>query len=461
MNDHFLWGSSISGGQCEGGYSSRGETVVDIMPQGKGIRFQYLNDPGKYLDHPDEWYPSRNGVEFYEHYKEDIALYAEMGFKALRFSVLWPRIFPTGEEENPSEEGLQFYDNVINELLKYHIEPVITTIHFDMPLWVVTKYNGFYNRETVDVYRKYVQTIVDRYADRVKYWISFCEINVMNHALYMVGGTIVPEGKDRNEVLLQCAYNKLLANASLVQICHDFDPAIKAGCEIAGAPVYTLHSSPEDYLLKLQEDRMNFRYGDVMAKGKIPFYFRKDLEKAGIEIRPEDEAFLAQNTLDFIAPSYYKSNLVSSEGTRTNPYLQETAFGWSIDPQGMRITLNELYERYEKPILIVENGLGTYDTVTDGKICDDYRIDYLKQHIAQVKKAVEEDGVDVIGYLTWAAMDVVSTSEGMMSKRYGFIYVDLDDQGNGTYARSRKKSFFWYKKVIASDGGDLENDIEY
>ena len=461
MNDHFLWGSSISGGQCEGGYSSRGETVVDIMPQGKGIRFQYLNDPGKYLDHPDEWYPSRNGVEFYEHYKEDIALYAEMGFKALRFSVLWSRIFPTGEEENPSEEGLQFYDNVINELLKYHIEPVITTIHFDMPLWVVTKYNGFYNRETVDVYRKYVQTIVDRYADRVKYWISFCEINVMNHALYMVGGTIVPEGKDRNEVLLQCAYNKLLANASMVQICHDFDPAIKAGCEIAGAPVYTLHSSPEDYLLKLQEDRMNFRYGDVMAKGKIPFYFRKDLEKAGIEIRPEDEAYLAQNTLDFIAPSYYKSNLVSSEGTRTNPYLQETAFGWSIDPQGMRITLNELYERYEKPILIVENGLGTYDTVTDGKICDDYRIDYLKQHIAQVKKAVEEDGVDVIGYLTWAAMDVVSTSEGMMSKRYGFIYVDLDDRGNGTYARSRKKSFFWYKKVIASDGDDLENDIEY
>ncbi len=453
MKEGFLWGSSISGGQCEGGYDSRGETVVDIMPQGKGIRFQYLNDPGRYLNHPDEWYPSRNGVEFYSHYKEDIALYAEMGFKALRFSVLWSRIFPEGPDQ-VNGEGLQFYDNVIDELKKYNIEPVITTIHFDMPLWVVTEYNGFYNREVIELYRNYVQTIVSRYGSRVRYWISFCEINVMNHALYMVGGTIVPAGRNREEVLLQTAYNKLLANAAFVQVCHE--NGLLAGCEIAGAPVYTHHATAEDYLLKMKADRDNYRYGDVMVKGKIPFFFRKELEENGITIRREDEALLAANTLDFIAPSYYRSNFVSSEGTGVNPLLEVTAFGWTIDPQGLRITLNELYERYEKPILIVENGLGTYDTVeADGSVHDDYRIDYLRRHIEQLEKAVEEDGVDVIGYLTWAAMDVVSTSEGMMSKRYGFIYVDLDDQGNGTYARSRKDSFFWYQNVIRTDGKEL------
>lgn len=453
MKDGFLWGSSISGGQCEGGYSSRGETVVDIMPQGKGTRFQYLNDPGKYLDHPDEWYPSRNGVEFYEHYREDIALYAEMGFKALRFSVLWSRIFPDGPDQI-SEDGLRFYDNVINELKKYDIEPIITTIHFDMPLWLVTKYNGFYNQESIDLYRRYAETIVSRYGDRVRYWISFCEINVMNHALYMVGGAIVPEGKSREEVLLQTAYHKLLANAVLVQLCHE--RGLLAGCEIAGAPVYAHHAKAEDYLLKMKANRDNFRYGDVMVRGRIPFFFRRDLEKNGIVIREEDEAFLSANTLDFIAPSYYRSNFVSSEGIRVNPLLEVTAFGWTIDPQGFRITLNELYERYEKPILVVENGLGTYDKVEeDNSIHDQYRIDYLRRHIEQMKLAAEEDGVDIIGYLTWAAMDVVSTSEGMMSKRYGFIYVDLDDQGRGTYARSRKDSFFWYQTVIATNGQQI------
>ena len=453
MKPGFLWGSSISGGQCEGGYATRGETVVDIMPQGKGIRLQYLNDPGKYLDHPDEWYPSRNGTEFYEHYKEDIALFAEMGFKALRFSVLWSRIFPNGPEQ-VSEEGLQFYDDVIDELKKYNIEPIITTIHFDMPLWLVTKYNGFYNRESVDLYRKYVETIVGRYGDRVKYWISFCEINVMNTALYMVGGAIVPKGKERNEVLLQTAYNKLVANAVMVEVCHAH--GLLAGCEIAGAPVYAHKPTAEDAMLKIKADRDNCRYGDVMAKGKIPFYFRKELEENNIGIKAEDEAFFAANTLDFIAPSYYRSAFVSSEGIKDNPLLEKTAFGWTIDPQGFRVTLNELYERYEKPNLIVENGLGTYDVKDENdEIHDDYRIDYLRRHIEQMELAADEDGVDIIGYLTWAAIDVVSTSEGMMSKRYGFIYVDLDDEGNGTYKRYRKDSFDWYRKVIATDGKQL------
>ena len=446
MSKKILWGSSISGGQCEGGFSTRNETVVDIIPQGRETRFQYLNDPGIYMQRPDGFYPSQAGVEFYEHYKEDIALYGEMGFKALRFSVLWSRIFLDDSLE-PNEEGLKFYDDVIDELLKYNIEPIITTIHFDMPLWVVEKYNGFYNRQVVDLYQHYVQTIVKRYHDRVKYWISFCEINVMNHALYMVGGTIVKEGEDREQILHQCAYHKLLANAILVKTCHDIDPSLNVGCEVAGTPCYPLTSSPLDYTKMMEEERKNNRYTDVMVKGKFPYYFLKKLQSYQVVMKEEDVDIIKNNTLDFIAVSYYKSSLASHEGVKNNPLLEETPFGWTIDPEGFRIMLNQMYERYEVPIMVVENGLGTYDQIEDGKIHDDYRIDYLQKHIDQLELAIE-DGVDIIGYLTWAAMDVVSTSEGMMSKRYGFIYVDRQDDGSGTLERLRKDSFYWYQNLI-------------
>ncbi len=443
---NFLWGSSISGGQCEGGYSSRSETVVDIIPQGKETRFQYLDHPGEYMQRPDGFYPSQKGVEFYENYKEDIALYGKLGLKALRFSVLWSRIFLDDTLE-PNEEGLKFYDDVINELLKYNIEPIITTIHFDMPLWVVEKYNGFYNRKTVELYEHYVKTIVKRYHDRVKYWISFCEINVMNHALYMVGGTVLKPGEDREEVLHQCAYHKLLANAVLVKTCHDIDKELKVGCEVAGTPYYPLTSSPDDYEKMMEEERKDSRYTDVMVKGHFPYYFVKEMKEYQIELKEEDLKFMKENTLDFIAVSYYKSSLASTDGTRDNPMLERTAFGWTIDPKGMRNMLNRMYERYEKPIMIVENGLGTYDKVEEGKIHDDYRIEYLSKHIEEMEKAIE-DGVEVIGYLTWAAMDVVSTSEGMMSKRYGFIYVDREDNGEGTLKRIEKDSFYWYQNLI-------------
>lgn len=449
MKKGFLWGSSISGGQCEGGFSSRGATVVDKIPQGKTTRFKYLNDPGIYMSGPEGFYPSRDGVEFHARYKEDIELYAEMGLKALRFSVLWSRIFKD-EKMVPDEEGLAFYDEVINELIRNDIEPIITTIHFDMPFWVAEKYNGFSNDEVIELYKKYVQTIVDRYHDRVKYWISFCEINVMNHALYMVGGAVPKENEDREEVLHRCAYNMLLANAWLVRICHDIDPALKVGCEVAGTPCYPLTSSPIDYELMIKNERSNNRYTDVMAKGKYPYYFLKEMDDYGVDAKEEDLKFLSENTLDFIAVSYYKSSLASHTGEQSNPCLEKTAFGWTIDPQGFRIMLNNMYERYEKPILVVENGLGTYDEVVDGQIHDTYRIDYLQQHIDQMKLAMQ-DGVDVIGYLSWSAMDLVSTSEGMMSKRYGFIYVDRNDDGSGTMKRIRKDSFYWYQKLICEE----------
>ena len=449
MDKNFLWGSSISGGQCEGGFDTRSETVVDIIPQSREMRFQYLNEPGKYLQRPPDFYPSQNGVEFYEHYQEDIALFAQMGLKALRFSILWSRIYLDDTDE-PNEAGLQFYDNVIDELLKYNIEPIVTTIHFDMPLWVVQKYNGFYDYRTVELYQKYIQTIVNRYHNRVKHWISFCEINVMNSALYMVGGTVLPPHWDREEVLHQCAYHMLLANALLVKTCHDIDKTLKVGCEVAGTPCYPLTSSPIDYQLMMENGRKNNRYTDVMVKGIFPYYFQKEMQKYHIEMLDRDLIILKENTLDFIAVSYYKSSIASHTGVKDNPCLEKTAFGWTIDPLGFRLILNEMYERYEIPILVVENGLGTYDKIEDGKIHDDYRIDYLKKHIEQMKLAIEE-GVDIIGYLTWSAIDGVSTSEGMMSKRYGFIYVDRNDDGSGTLKRIPKDSFYWYQELIREE----------
>ncbi|MEG0277184.1 MAG: glycoside hydrolase family 1 protein [Coprobacillus sp.] len=446
MNKNFLWGSSISGGQCEGGYSSRSETVVDLIPQGRNTRKTFLDQPSEYLKRPEGFYPSQKGVEFYENYKEDIALMADMGLKALRFSVLWSRIY-LDDSDNVNEEGLQFYDNVIDELIKHGIEPIITTIHFDMPVWVVEKYNGFTNRKTLDLYQKYVEVIVNRYHDRVKYWISFCEINVMNHMLYMVGGAVLKAGEDREQVLHLCAYYKLLANAILVNVCHTKDKTLKVGCEVAGTPCYPLTSSPEDYQEMMKDERSNNRYTDVMVKGIYPYYFKKEMSEYGIELNDKDLMFLKENTLDFIAVSYYKTSLASSTGIKDNPCLEQTPFGWTIDPQGMRIMLNKMYERYEVPIMIVENGLGTFDKIEDGRIHDQYRIDYLAQHIEQMEKAIE-DGVNVIGYLTWSAFDLVSTGEGMMSKRYGFIYVDREDDGTGSLKRIPKDSYDWYKKLI-------------
>ncbi len=272
----------------------------------------------------------------------------------------------------------------------------------------------------------------------------------MNHALYMVGGAIVQPGENREQVLHQCAYHKLLANAWLVKTCHEIDPTLQVGCEVAGTPCYPLTSSPKDYQLMFESERSNNRYTDVMVKGRYPYYFLKEMLEYGIEMKAEDLEILKENTLDFIAVSYYKSGLASHEGVTSNPCLEKTAFGWTIDPEGFRIMLNNMYERYEVPILVVENGLGTYDKVEDGQIHDKYRIDYLAKHIEQMKLAIQ-DGVNVIGYLTWAAMDLVSTTEGMMSKRYGFIYVDRNDDGSGTLQRTPKDSFYWYQALIKKE----------
>jgi len=455
MSEPFLWGSSLCGGQAEGGISSRGFTVVDNMPQGKELRSHLLDDPQQYIDVPPGYYPSQNGVEFFTHYKEDIETFAQMGFKALRLSLLWSRVFPTGEETEPNEAGLLVYDDMIDCLLKKGITPIITLVHFDMPLWVVKKHNGFYNRETVDLYLRFAKVLLERYKGKVKHWLSFCEINNVNHALYMVGGALVPKTKTRDEVLYQTIHHLLLATSLLVQTAHKIDPENKVSCEVNANPFYPLTSAPEDYFKMIELDRTNYRYIDVMVKGKYPYYIQKDFIKQNVKMTEEDLNIMAENTLDFLSVSYYKSSIATkSSSLSENPLLTKTQWQWPIDPLGFRISLTQLYDRYQLPLLVVENGLGAKDQLVDQKVHDSYRIDYLRQHIKQMKLAIEE-GVEVLGYLSWAALDVVSTSEGQMSKRYGFIYVDRNDDGSGSLKRYRKDSFYWYKQVIQTNGETL------
>lgn len=447
-----LWGSSISAGQCEGGYDERGECVVDIIPQGRDARRQFLDNPGDYLNGKQDFFPSQAGTAFYDYALEDIKMLADMGLEALRISILWSRIFPNGPQDTPNEKALIFYDTLIDTMLSYHIEPIITVVHFDMPLWLVKDYDGFRNRKTVDLYIDYATFLMKRYKDKVKYWISFCEINVMNHFLYLVGGTTLRANEDRQEVLYQCAHHELLATALLVREGHKINPDFQVSCEVAGSPHYPVSAHPDDQWLALQLDRTNNQYTEVLTQGHYPYYWLEEIKtkQYNITMTAEDLATIAQNTVDYIAVSYYKSSLASTDPTiSTNPCLPASEWGWTIDPVGFRITLNAMYERWKKPIMVVENGLGAVDEVIDQKIQDDYRINYLKAHVEQLNKAVS-DGVEIIAYLTWSAIDVVSTGEGQMSKRYGFIYVDRHDDGQGTFKRIPKASAAWYKTWITS-----------
>ena len=452
----FLWGSSISGGQCEGGYATRGATVVDHIPQGRGARFAWMRNPSPVLEGGQGICLNPNGTDFYGHWKEDIALLADAGVRALRFSVLWSRIFPDDREE-PSAEGLAFYSNVIDELLAHDIVPVITTIHFDMPLWVALRHDGFATREGLERYERFVDAIVAAYADRVKYWISYCELNNIDFIPFVVAGVADDGSPEAAQRIKRAEWHLLLGNAYLVRACHAADPSIMVGCEFGFSPTYTLSPSPACYAQKLREDARQYRFSDVLVRGTLPKTYRAALAQAGIEPTADELALLQEHAIDFLAPSYYRSQTVDENGYAQNLSLPVTTFGWTIDPEGLRSMLNEVYARYGKPIMIVENGLGTPDVVgPDGSIQDDYRIEFLRAHIKQMRLAVGCDGVDMLGYLTWCAFDCVSTSEGLVSKRYGLIYVDVDDEGRGTYARTPKASAAWFRRVSDSNGEDLD-----
>ncbi len=412
------------------------------------------------------------GIDFYHRYREDIKLFAEMGFKVFRTSIAWSRIFPKGDELEPNEQGLQFYDNLFDECRKYGIEPLVTISHYETPLHLSREYNGWVNRKLVGFYERYARTIFNRYKDKVKYWLTFNEINSILEAPFMSGGISTPKEKLTMQDLYQACHHELVASATAVRIGHEINPEFKIGCMVLSMPTYPLTPHPDDVIMALQNDHKNQFFGDVHARGYYPSYMKRLFKENGITIHfePGDQENL-KHTVDFVSFSYYMSICETSDpekqikgegnlfGGVPNPYLKASEWGWQIDPQGLRYVLNVFYDRYQKPLFIVENGLGAVDQlITDDKgektVLDDYRIDYLKQHLIQVAEAIE-DGVELMGYTTWGCIDIVSASTAEMKKRYGFIYVDRNDDGSGTMERYRKKSFHWYKNVIESNGQSL------
>ncbi|MDR1793781.1 MAG: 6-phospho-beta-glucosidase [Erysipelotrichaceae bacterium] len=467
----FLWGGAIAANQCEGALfeDGRGLANVDLLPWGKG-RKAIARGYQKMFDFEDGYYyPAKLGIDFYHRYKQDIALFAQMGFKVLRLSISWSRIYPTGEEEKPNEKGLAFYDAVLRECLGYGIKPLVTITHFDIPMALVKKYGGWRNPKMIDFYQKFVTTLFTRFRGLVHYWLTFNEINLIYHSPFETAGVCIEPNESRSAVLAQVAHHHLVASALATKIGHAIDPENKIGCMMAGGEYYPLTSKPEDVLLAFQKNQENYYLIDIQAFGEYSYFYQQYLHRQGIEIKWQqgEQELLQENTVDFISFSYYSSLAISSDDSLNireanamagvpNPYLSDSKWGWQIDPIGLRLSLNRFYDRYKRPLFIVENGLGALDSIEpDGSIQDDYRIDYLRAHIQEMKKAVEEDGVVLWGYTTWAPIDLVSSSTGEMSKRYGFIHVDLDDQGKGTLERRKKKSFDWYKTVIQSNGENL------
>ena len=469
----FLWGGATAANQCEGGYleGGKGLGTVDVIPWGEDRRAVMLGVRDYRTLPEDAYYPSHEAIDMYHHWKEDVALMAEMGFRCYRFSFAWSRIFPTGEEEEPNEEGMKFYEDMIDEMLAAGIQPVVTICHFDVPLHLEQKYGSWKNRKLIDAYLHYCEAIFRRFRDKVTYWMTFNEINMLMHLPFMGAGISIREGENELQVKYQAAHNELVASAMATKLAHEINPDFRIGCMLAAGQFYPYSCNPADVWDALSKDRNNYFFIDVQSRGAYPSYAKKFLERNGIvlEMEPEDERILRENTVDFVAFSYYASRLTSADpnaGVSTggnvikslrNPHLQASEWGWQIDPLGLRITMNSLYDRYQKPLFIVENGLGAVDRVEeDGSIQDDYRIAYLEAHIKEMMKAVEEDGVELIGYTPWGWIDLVSASTGEMKKRYGFVYVDKDNAGNGTLERRRKKSFEWYKKEIATNGECLK-----
>ncbi|MFB9135562.1 6-phospho-beta-glucosidase [Vibrio sp. AK197] len=469
----FLWGGAVAAHQVEGGWDQggKGVSVVDVLTKGEHEVPREITDGVQ----AGKVYPNHEAVDFYHRYKEDVALFAEMGFKCFRTSIAWTRIFPNGDESEPNEAGLQFYDDLFDELLKYGIEPVITLSHFEMPNHLVTEYGSWTNRKLVDFFVKFSQTVMERYKNKVKYWITFNEINNQrNWKLpiwgYCNSGMIYAEHDNPEQVMYQVLHHQFLASAQVVNIGHQINPEFQIGSMIHMMPLYPATCRPQDMLLAQELMREKYLFSDVQVRGYYPSYLLKEWQRKGIHVdmQPGDDEILRQGCADYLAISYYMTNIVTNEpddqgettslfeGSRLNPYLPASDWGWQIDPDGLRYALSELYERYQKPIFIVENGLGAVDEVqADGSINDDYRIDYLAAHIKAVQQAVAIDGVNVLGYTPWGCIDCVSFTTGEYKKRYGFIYVDKHNDGSGTLQRSKKKSFYWYQNVIATNGETL------
>ena len=483
FDKNFYWGGATAANQYEGAYDVDGKGLVmtDTMTGGTSKQqrqFTYrmpdgtTGTVGKYELFPENarrcvldgyYYPNQKASDFYHHYKEDIALMAEMGFKMFRMSIAWSRIYPKGIENEPNQKGLQFYRNVFNELRKYNIEPLVTIHHFDTPLYIEEELGGWNNRNTIDLYVKYCNTIFHEYKDLVKYWLTFNEINLPLAMPYIKDDFTL---EDKRKLYQQMHY-EYVACAKAVKLGKSINPNFVFGNMIAAVISYPKTCDPKDIIFNRERwEQVVFYSGDVQCFGEYPSYAKRLWKDIELDITDEDKVALKEGTVDIYTFSYYNSNVVAAtshqydaEGNLTkgikNPYLKYSDWGWGMDPDGLTYCMDVLYDRYKKPIMIVENGLGAIDELKEGKVHDDYRIAYLRDHIKAMDKAIE-DGVDCIGYMPWGCIDLVSASTGEMRKRYGFVYVDVDDDGKGTFNRYKKDSFYWYKKVISSNGTDVE-----
>jgi len=463
--DGFLWGGAVAANQLEGAYNEDGKgfSIQDVLPNG-------LKTPR--TEAPTEDNMKLVGIDFYHRYKEDIKLFAEMGFKVFRTSIAWSRIFPNGDETEPNENGLQFYDDLFDECLKYGIEPLVTLSHYETPLFLAEQYNGWTNRKLIDFYLRFAETVFNRYKDKVKYWLTFNEINSILESPFMSGGINTPKDELSEKDLYQAIHHELVASALATKLGHEISPEFQIGCMVLSMPIYPLTPNPDDVIAAMEQNHKNEMFLHIHARGEYPGYAIRYFREKGIEITfAEGDAEALKNTVDFISFSYYVSVCATADSEKNirgegnllggvpNPYLKASDWGWQIDPKGIRYVLNEFWDKYQKPLFIVENGLGAVDELiskADGTktVEDDYRIDYLRNHLKQVSEAIE-DGVEVMGYTSWGCIDLVSASSAQLKKRYGFIYVDRNDDGTGSLERYPKKSFYWYKNVIATNGNEL------
>lgn len=488
LPDTFLWGGATSDFQYEGGFGEGGrgmltrdyETDGNVenprritlkMPDGsrasaKSSFFNAESFPEGAVPclYDDQYYPSHQAVDFYHHWKEDIAYMAEMGFSVFRFSITWSRIFPTGDETEPNEEGIQFYVDVVDELLAHNIQPLITICHDELPAYLAEKYDGWSSRHVIDCYLNLCRVLFERIGTKCKYWLTFNEINAI--AGYLATGS----GKADDQTHYQAIHHMFMASAKAVKMGHEMMPGSMFGTMYALSEIYPETCRPEDVFRRMQVRHESQLFADVMAQGAYPYYAQDIFRRRGVtlQMEPGDEEILQEGQLDFVSFSYYRSSTVNASspllrmgGTPNNPYLKTTPWDWQIDPVGLRYVMNEVYDRYRKPIFIVENGLGAVDQIEeDGTIDDQYRIDYLTEHLREMVKAICIDGVECLGYTMWGCIDLVSLSTGEMKKRYGFVYVDMDDKGNGTLERRKKKSFDWMKRLCATNGDILWNGVD-
>ncbi|MGR6981758.1 glycoside hydrolase family 1 protein [Testudinibacter sp. P27/CKL/0425] len=460
---NFLWGGAIAANQAEGAFNIDGKGLDISNGFPNGIKHAY--DP---VIDPKKFYPTHEAIDFYHRYKEDLALMEKMNFNVFRTSINWSRIYPNGDDREPNQAGLQYYRNLFDEMLKRGMQPVVTLSHYETPVHLVEKYGSWRNRQLIDFFLTYCETVFSAFKDQVKYWLTFNEINNMRRMPGAAGGIFFAEGENQQQVVYQASHNMFVAHSLAVKLCRELCPDAKIGCMLSLSNVYPHTCNPDDVFETMELRRRSLFYGDVMIRGEYPAYAARIWEEAGVKVEmdQEDEQIIKTYTSDFLAFSYYRTSTHEygqpfhgdtggDQGT-PNPYLATTPWGWQIDPVGLRYTLNELYDRYQLPLFVVENGLGQIDTPDEnGYINDDYRINYIREHILAMKNAIQ-DGVDLMGYTYWGPIDIVSAGTGEMSKRYGFVYVDRDNKGNGSLERRKKASFDWYANVIRSNGMKLE-----